>query len=43
MRKSIVDEILELLNNNVEIAKVMGSIPAYSDTVESEGRQMKQC
>jgi hypothetical protein len=28
---------------NSEIATVLGSIPASSDTVESEGRQMKQC
>ncbi len=27
---------------NVEVATVLGSIPASSDTVESEGRQMKQ-
>ncbi len=25
------------------VATVQGSIPASSDTVESEGRQMKQC
>jgi hypothetical protein len=26
-----------------EVATVLGWIPASSDTVESEGRQMKQC
>ncbi len=26
-----------------KVATVLGSIPASSDTVESEGRQMKQC
>jgi hypothetical protein len=28
---------------NDEVATVLGSIPASSDTVESEGWQMKQC
>jgi hypothetical protein len=28
---------------NAEVATVMGSIPASSDTVESDGRQMTQC
>ncbi len=28
---------------NTEVATVLGLIPASSDTVESEGRQMKQC
>ncbi len=28
---------------NAEVATVPGSSPASSDTVESEGRQMKQC
>ena len=28
---------------NAEVATVLRSIPASSDTVESEGRQMKQC
>ncbi len=28
---------------NAEVATVLGSIPASSDTVESEGRQMKRC
>jgi hypothetical protein len=28
---------------NAEVATVLGSIPTSSDTVESEGRQMKQC
>jgi hypothetical protein len=31
------------LNFNAKVASVLGSIPASSDTVESEGRQMKQC
>jgi hypothetical protein len=30
------------LTANAEVATVLGSIPAYSDTVKSEGRQMKQ-
>jgi hypothetical protein len=28
---------------DAKVATVLGSIPASSDTVESEGRQMKQC
>ncbi len=28
---------------NVKVATVLGSIPESSDTVESEGQQMKQC
>jgi hypothetical protein len=28
---------------NAVVATVLGSIPAFSDTVESEGRQTKQC
>ncbi len=35
MRSSLV--------SNAEVATVLGSIPASSDTVEFEGRQMKQC
>ncbi len=35
-------EWLERLAVNAEVATV-GAIPASSDTVESEGRQMKQC
>jgi hypothetical protein len=31
------------LTVNANIATVLGSIPASSDTVESAGRQMKQC
>jgi hypothetical protein len=31
------------LTANAEVATVLGSIPASSVTVESEGRQMKQC
>jgi hypothetical protein len=29
--------------HNAEVASALGSIPASYDTVESEGRQMKQC
>jgi hypothetical protein len=36
-------EWLERLAVNDKVATVLGSIPAASDTVESEGRQMKQC
>jgi hypothetical protein len=36
-------EWLERLTVNVAVATVLGSIPASSDTAESEGRQMKQC
>jgi hypothetical protein len=36
-------EWLERLTANAVVAIVLGSIPASSDTVESEGRQMKQC
>jgi hypothetical protein len=35
--------VLERLKANVEVATVLCSIPASPDTVESEGRQMKQC
>jgi hypothetical protein len=35
-------EWLELLTANVNVATVLGSIPAASDFAESEGRQMKQ-
>ncbi len=28
---------------NAKVTKILGSIPAFSDTVESEGRQMKEC
>ncbi len=34
---------LERLAVNAKVATVLGSIPASSDTVESEWRQMKQC
>ncbi len=34
---------LERLIANAEVPTVLGSIPASSDTVESEERQMKQC
>ncbi len=36
-------EWLERLTANAEVATVLCSIPASSDTMESEGRQMKQC
>jgi hypothetical protein len=36
-------EWLECLNANAKVAPVLGSIPASSDAVESEERQMKQC
>ena len=36
-------EWLERLTANAVVATVLGSIPASSDTVKSEGRQMKQC
>jgi hypothetical protein len=29
--------------DSFQVATVLDSIPAFSDTVESEGRQMKQC
>jgi hypothetical protein len=35
-------EWLERLTANAEVSTVLGSIPASSDTVESQGRQMKQ-
>ncbi len=35
-------EWLERLAVNAKVATVLGSIPAYFDTVKSEGRQMKQ-
>jgi hypothetical protein len=41
MRSTLV--VTERLTANAEVAKVLGSIPASSDIVESEGRQMKQC
>ncbi len=34
---------LELLTANAIVATVLGPFPASSDTVEFEGRQMKQC
>ena len=36
-------EVLEHLAIKAKVAKFLGSIPASSDTVESEWRQMKQC
>ncbi len=34
-------EWLERLTTNAEVATALGSVPVSSDTVESEGRQMK--
>ncbi len=34
---------LERLDVNAKVAPILGSIPAPSDTVESEGRKMKKC
>jgi hypothetical protein len=31
------------LTASVTVATILGSIPVFSDTEESEGRQMKQC
>jgi hypothetical protein len=31
------------LTDNAKVATVLGSIPAYTHTVESEGQQIKQC
>ncbi len=36
-------EWLKRLTVNAVVATVLGSIPAFSNTVESEGRQMTQC
>jgi len=36
-------EYLERLTASAEVETVLGSVPASSDTVESEGRQMEQC
>ncbi len=36
-------ECLEHLTSNAEVSTVLGSIPAPSDIVKSEGRQMNQC
>jgi hypothetical protein len=41
MRSSRV--VIERLAANAKVATVLGAIPASSDAVESEGRQMKQC
>jgi hypothetical protein len=42
MRSSVV-EWLDLLTANAKVATVLGLIPASSDRVADEGRQMKQC
>ncbi len=36
-------DLVKRLTANAEIAIILGSIPASSDTVKSERRQMKQC
>jgi hypothetical protein len=41
--RSTVAKWLERLAVNAKVAAVLGSILASSDTVESEGQQMKQC
>jgi hypothetical protein len=38
-----LNEWFEFLTTSAEAATLLGSIPASSDTVESEGRQTKQC
>jgi hypothetical protein len=38
-----LDEWLERLTANAVVATVLGSISASSNSVESEGRQTKQC
>ncbi len=43
MRCGDLAEWLKRLTANAVVATVLVSIPASSDTVESEGRQMKQC
>ncbi len=37
------NRFVQSMTANAKVATVLGSIPASSDTVESEGRQMKQC
>jgi hypothetical protein len=34
---------IERLTANIDVATILGSIPASSDTVESEGCQMMHC
>jgi hypothetical protein len=36
-------EWLKRLNANGKVATVLGSIHTFLDTIESEGRQLKQC
>jgi hypothetical protein len=43
MRSSWVVRASERLSANAKFATVLGSIPAPSNTVESEGQQMNQC
>jgi hypothetical protein len=40
LRQNILDLDLTLLTANASIATVLDSIPAFSDTVKSEGQQM---
>jgi hypothetical protein len=35
--------VVRALTANIKVATVLGSIPAFSDTMESEGRQTKKC
>jgi hypothetical protein len=41
--RNTVAKWFERLIANAKVAKVLGSIPASTDTVEYEGRQIKQC
>jgi hypothetical protein len=43
VEKSQLVTWFQRLTANAKVETVLGSIPASSDTVESEGRQMKQC
>jgi hypothetical protein len=43
LTRSIAESLERLTAINAEVATVLGSIPKSSGTVESEGRQMKQC
>ncbi len=38
-----LDDWLEPLTASAKVALVLGSIPGFSDPLESEGRQGKQC
>ena len=43
MKSSLVVKAVKRFTDNAEVATVLGSNPASSYTVESEGRQVKQC